>query len=206
MTLDLSPKAIDAQTRAILDEIGGDDASDEKALGGPDCEEVDVDPIFGQVSRGDYRDLAADIANSNPDLAGLKASALVADPTCAGGDLYAAARDADGTRFEIRVIGSSIVLAIAHPEDGSPALVGFYAGANLVVEDKYSGRGIGKALAGWKFIMNGGFPCWDLDEASYSPKGEHVHLSAFEHLCGLPVVPAIEPIEAPSEPGWSRGP
>lgn len=202
MSLDLLPNAIDPQARATLDEIG----SEEEALGGPGCEDVDVDPIFGQVSREVYDDLAADIAGSDPNLAGLNSTDLIADPTCVGGDLYAAAQDAEGTRFEIRVIGSSIILAIAQPADGGPELAGFYAGASLVVEDEYSGRGIGTALAGWMFIMRGGFPCWDLDEASYSPGGESVHISAYDYLCGLPVIPVIEPIESPSEPVLSRGP
>lgn len=205
MSLDIFPKAIDTQARATLDEIGGGGASDEEALGGPGCEDLDIDPIFGQVSRDAYDDVAADISIANPDLDGLKGADLIADPTRAGGDLYAAAEDAEGTRFEIRVIGSSAILAITHPEGGSPALAGFYVGASLVVEDEYSGRGIGTALAGWMFVMRGGFPCWDLDEAAYSPKGESAHLSAYARLCNLPVVPSIEPIEPPSEPVRGMG-
>jgi GNAT superfamily N-acetyltransferase len=205
MKLDLFPAAIDTQARATIDEIGGGSASDEEVLGGPGCDDLDIDPVFGQVSQDVYDDLAADIVNSNPDLAGLSATDLITDPTRAGGDLYAVAEDAEGTRFEIRVIGSSVILAVAHPEDGKPALAGFYAGASLVVEDDYSGRGIGTALAGWMFIMRGGFPCWDLDEAAYSPKGESAHLSAYARLCIRPVIPTLTPIESPSEPARGMG-
>jgi len=180
----LLPGTIDENTRATLESAGGSGASDEEALGGPGRECLDIDDIFSRSFGDPFEDLVVDLAAQSDLPQEDVRKALHIDPrTLPGNCLASTENDEGGAHYELRGIGSDIIAV--RVEGNSASLAGFYHGCQLTVLEPYQGRGLGTALAAWKFIFYGGFPCWDLDEASYSPRGMGVHRAAFDALTAL---------------------
>lgn len=180
----LLPTALDPVAMEAIASLGGASASDEEALGGPGREELDIDDIFSRHFSDPLEDFVADLIANGDAPKALTPERLRSSPAALSTELLASGTDAEtGNRYEIRAVGTDV---IALCDDGEAlSIAGLYHGCQLTVFSNHEGRGLGTALAAWKFLFYGGFPCWDLDEASYSHGGLAAHRSAYDALAGI---------------------
>jgi len=122
--------------------------------------DLDIDPIFG-------KDLAAVLCNAAED--GVVWAAPVPDAQLAdlGGYVLAEVRTADGDVWGVAAW------------DANGACVGAYTGSDLSVDVNHQGKGLGAALAAWRFALDGAFPVWWHDTPAYSPAGIAAHRRAW---------------------------
>lgn len=123
-------------------------------LQGPDCNPLDIDPIFAKS----VAQIIKDWEVSPEQLCRSNARASLIEP-----------------RLTFHDTDVGVILA-----DGEKT-VGAYLGCDLALDHGYRGKGLGRELVLERMLLSGENPVWYLDAPAYTPAGLATHEAAWRY-------------------------
>jgi GNAT superfamily N-acetyltransferase len=158
--------------RDMLNEL-----DDENVLVGPDRdpEDADVDRMFGSEFSTSLRDCLFDADHHGDDIRDKSEEDLIALLLNCG-DFENPIIEIDDANLIIPILASEGyeigAMGVQRQEDLTWDATGIFFGPTLVVQRKYQGQGIGKALVAARLLKDGALLTWEHDTPGYSPAGE----------------------------------